>query len=356
MVEGSSKRENSNVFRSSSAAVWTQCSFAHSMDITRNRYEKTKSQIEGIAAHSLAESELRGETKYNPPIDIDISRLKPQADEYASLVRRMANGSKLHIEERLRYSSKNLVLTGVVDCWFVRDNVLHVIEYKNGGYIVPIVDNWQMLCYAALIRYANPSFNDALSSAQFTIFQPNVYKGPPIRGLSVPITELDKAFSHILSAMEASVSGGLAKSGSHCFGCSGKVGCRVFGASVSKAIEFSDEPVFYDIPNSELSPYYKLLLRSEERIRDMRKSVGTLIEHKIKKGEKFSGLYLGSSGSREIWAFSYEDIISLATRRSMDLSKKVLLTVREAKKKGHDISDFTERVPYEKTLKIEEEK
>lgn len=102
--------------------------------------------LEGTKAHELAEKILKGEEVDGDYSEEIRSAVSVYTDYIFSLVEK---GAQLHVEKRVVLDAIDSVLFGTADAILIQNDVVEVVDYKNGaGIAVEVEENTQMLYYA----------------------------------------------------------------------------------------------------------------------------------------------------------------------------------------------------------------
>jgi hypothetical protein len=131
-------------------------------------FGETPEASEGTIAHEWAAACLDNKAITNWH-DVPQLEMRQNVRAYVEYVEDMAGDAELHVEQSvpLFYRTTD---HGTVDCWFVVEDTLYIIDLKYGaGVEVEAVDNTQLLIYAASVMRMLP---DKPERVVMTIFQP----------------------------------------------------------------------------------------------------------------------------------------------------------------------------------------
>lgn len=105
-----------------------------------------------------------------------------------------SKGNKLYIEQKIKLKKD---LWGTLDCGFVIDDMLCVVDYKNGYGIVDVENNWQLVIYGLglLKKLKNPK----IKKVTLAIVQPRA-EGKTVKMWALSRRELEKWLPKILEA------------------------------------------------------------------------------------------------------------------------------------------------------------
>lgn len=156
------------IFAPSSAARWMACPPSATLSQGLPQYATNPAALEGSRVHAVVERALR--TGEIPPPPAPWVQLKNMPDhEVAIYIRdyvQQLGAGVLQIEQRV-WLAKGC--WGHLDAGHIGQEVITILDYKNGGWDVEAKDNKQMLTYAA-------TFLDICPLCQWfrlVIFQPN---------------------------------------------------------------------------------------------------------------------------------------------------------------------------------------
>lgn len=167
----------------SSSHRWLSC--PPSARLCAEKPEQTSPYArEGTDAHTLCEYKVLtalGQKLPDPIPDLEYynEEMEECATEYCSyiieqlqLIRQNCPDPQVMVEQRLDFSRWVPDGFGTGDCVIVADDVLHVIDYKNGlGILVEADHNPQMMCYALGALELFDGIYD-INTIRMTIFQP----------------------------------------------------------------------------------------------------------------------------------------------------------------------------------------
>jgi hypothetical protein len=130
----------------------------------------TAEASEGTIAHEWCAACLRGQSAWH---DVPNTEMRLHVRDYAEYVEELAEDAEFHIEQEvpLFYRTQD---HGTVDCWFVKNNTLYIVDLKYGaGVEVEAFGNSQMAIYAASVMRMMPIKPERVV---MTIFQPRFEK------------------------------------------------------------------------------------------------------------------------------------------------------------------------------------
>jgi len=255
------------------------------------------------------------------------NEMQANAEEYRNFVLERLEEAKarckdplIFIEQRLDFSKWVENGFGTGDCVIVADDVLEIIDYKNGlGILVSAENNSQMMCYALGALEAFDNLYE-INTIKMTIFQP---RRENISTYTLTKDELLKWANEVLKPIAALAYEGKGefKAGDHCQFCKVKTTCRKraeFNLELA-SLDFK-EPALLDISEiAEILPKVELLTSWANDIKDYALS-------KAKSGVHFDGYKLVEG--RSVRKFKDEDaVIKIVTDAGFEPYEKKLLGI-----------------------------
>lgn len=217
---------------------------------------------EGTDAHTLCEYKVLtalGQMLPDPVPNLDYynEEMEECANEYCSyimeqlhLIQQNCPDSQVMVEQRLDFSKWVPDGFGTGDCIIVADDILHIIDYKNGlGILVEADHNPQMMCYALGALELFDGIYD-INTIRMTIFQPrrnNVSTYECTKGEL--LTWADTVLAPT-AALAFNGQGDFA-AGEHCQFCKVKATCR-------KRVEHNLELAKYDFAMPDTLDKYEI--------------------------------------------------------------------------------------------------
>ncbi len=168
---------------------------------------------------------------------------------YVSFVNGLIEGSDCHrVEMKVCLDELAPNAKGIIDALVVKENILHVIDFKTGRHNVTASDNPQLKLYA---------WGALRSLEQWDIDEVNLHihqKGKLLTFETTP-TDIENWFTYISPIAKSAYEGtGKCYAGSHCVFCSCKRGCN--------------EWCEYDKAMAEVKPIFKMPIDRIAMIRD----------------------------------------------------------------------------------------
>lgn len=342
----------------SSAARRYICPGSRALEEQYPRLTESESAAEGTAAHWVAAEYLMYgcSAVVTPEGEPITEEMREGATLYADTIREIWDGcSTLHIEERVDIHNIHPDCFGTPDCWFVRDDVLHVFDYKFGHRYVDVFGNWQLLEYAAGV-----SELVEFKTVMMTIVQPRSYtREGPVRSWTITRAELDKYILRLRKAEEESM-----RPNTHCVPspecafCSARTVCGALSETVGTFITILNQNHAHELNPKQTARELKQLRFSAELLNARITGLEEQARHMITRGDSVPGFKLESVSSREQWTRETAEIITLGELMSVNLCKPPEpITPAQARKVGlHEeiLRQYSKRVPGK--LKLVEEK
>lgn len=151
-------------------------------EVARDDYgvdDTNEAAEEGTAAHALAEFKLRqalGETMNRPMSAYQDEDMETFTDDYSQFIQELIQEhdyQEVLIEQRLDFSNYVPDGFGTGDCVLVKDNKIHVIDFKYGRYFVQAESNPQMMLYGLGALNMFDGIYD-IQEVFMTIYQPRI--------------------------------------------------------------------------------------------------------------------------------------------------------------------------------------
>lgn len=245
------KEKEHALLSASSAHKWLECT--PSVRLEEKMENKTSSFMEeGTLAHSLAELKLRSyfenltKRKYNAELKKIQSDPNYQSEmdfytnEYLDYIKEIALEKPtlptVSIEKKVDYSDYAQEGFGTADCILVRENTLHVIDFKYGkGVAVSVEQNPQMMLYGlGALKAYKLIYN--ITKVKMVIFQPRIDN---ISEYEMPAGEL-LSWGEIVVKQKAKLAYlgiGDFQPGEHCRFCKAKGSCKSRTTKYTEVVE-----------------------------------------------------------------------------------------------------------------------
>ena len=229
---------------------------------------------------------------------------------------------------------------GTADVWAIHlaSRHLHVGDYKFGHLYVDVVENWQLINYAAGVFNAVEltGIEEQAFSVHLTIIQPRSYHSDgPIRTWSLSAVDLRGYFNQLkMAAEKATVPDAKCTTGSECQDCTARHACPALQAQGYWAIEKSTDAIPFDLPAGALGRELKLVQDAIERLKSRASGMEYEVLARIKQGAAIPGWMAQQGQGREKWAMPLPEVIALGQMMGVDISKPGAVTPKQAIKAG----------------------
>lgn len=323
----------------SSAARRVACPGSRALEEKYPQSETAKSR-EGDAAHWVASEMLRGKT-----INLNDSAHNGEtitqemidgAQIYHECILKEAMDAPLHIEEMVSIKTIHPDCYGTPDCWFIRNNIIHIYDYKFGHSPVDVIDNYQLMEYAAGIYelVGNNGFNIHF---QLTIIQPRaIHSDGIIRRHEISVNDINHFWNQLIDAEElAAQEVAPCIPNPECRYCSARAACTALQTASFSTIDFTQNNSSRELTHSELGnelrilEHYAKLLNA--RITGLQEQALALIQN----GESIPHYTLDYTKPRQQWSRSMDEIVQLGELFNINILKPLeLITPLQAVDKG----------------------
>lgn len=212
------------------------------------------------------------------------------------------------------------------------NRVIYVWDYKYGHGYVSERGNWQLTDYAAGIKetYGLEGEYDVV----MTIFQPRYY-GPEgtLRTYRMPAAEFAERVHTLHMAAKLVSPNAAASTGTHCFHCSGRVGCDAYYHAVERLIKVSMATTS-DAPTPALAGLELRWLHEAQKYLNARV---TALEEHVAANPNGTGYVVEQGYGREKWTVEPEEVFALGDAMGLELRKPPeAITPAQAVKLGLD--------------------
>lgn len=312
----------------SSAHRWMEC--PGSIEAERGRPNETSEHaILGTHAHALAEESLNASML---PAGFVGETLTSEAGEF-TVTEEMAEHVRVYVEfvwsrseESTHYGIEEKLwmppsmsppgeMGGTCDAWAYHEDsrTLSVIDLKYGYNPVEVVDNPQLLYYAALAWLALHKKSKALAerveTVEMTIVQPRAHHvDGPVRTWGITASELKGKTRHLMAAARRAMAPQPGrKAGDHCRWCKAKPDCKTFRDKALQVaqVEFGDITPDGElaVPDpADLTPdHMGAILRAANTLEAWLKMVRKVAMHRLESGEGVTGFALKPRRGNRKW-------------------------------------------------------
>lgn len=350
----------------SSAHIWSKCSGWATMSSLYPEQGESESAREGTAAHEVAQRMLdnftrqaqlvcpdEGEESSNGVIFTD--EMIEAAAIYARDVRAVMvasgvfGGPYLGIEKRLEMPSISPVAFGTCDC-FIFDHknlTLYVWDFKFGHDNVDPFNNPQLSCYVSgivnFLKRHTPLLQGTELRVIFRIAQPRSYSGSgPIKQWDTTLKQVEKYIEDSLivpahiSVYEAQAQ--TCVTGTHCKHCSARFACPAALNAGSALYEASTGVTPLLMPDQALGVQLLIVRRAVAHLTSIKDALTEQVSSRLNSGARVQGFTMQSKIGPVKWDVDVEQVELLGGMMGIDLTKKSVVTPRQAVKLGIDES------------------
>lgn len=312
-------RTHARRFAPSSSDRWVPCPGSIDL-IGEERDDETNEPADrGTAAHELLNVcissgkpplKFKGQkfgvkTKHGPFV---ADNAMCNAVEYATDYVRSRKPTKVWAEQELDIPATGE--QGHVDIAILYENVLEVIDYKNGVVPVEVRDNNQMRLYVLGVLAKSEPLLKKVKRIRITVVQPNAYHAEgPVRSHMYTVDQLmdfDAAIREIVASVESKKAKLCA--GTHCKHCPARARCEAYAKHAIEGARQDFKAILTGKPelkkpglltNKQLGKLFSSLPLLEEWIKAVKERVAQLIS---KDPEAVPHVKLVAGRSQRYWA------------------------------------------------------
>lgn len=326
----------------SSADRWVNCPGSVVMEAAYPETEETPEQREGTAAHWAVEQVLHGHA-------IDPGVIAPNG---WVLDQEMCDGAELMLEaipQRVRplVRVEQRVSMGKrihPECWGTPDvqaydpsgRRVHVPDYKYGHGYVEVIDNWQLICYAAGVLDAY-GLHDLDVTLELSIVQPRCWhKTGHVRRWTVPASDLRGPWNRLMMAAETALGPEPPlNAGDHCRNCRARHACPALHKYVTRIHDLTERALPLEMPDNALAFEVRDLRRLAELLQARLTGLEADAEARLRAGKRLPGLALEKGESPLKWTAPAATVLGLGRVYGLDLAKPPApITPTQARKAG----------------------
>lgn len=295
--------------------------------------------LEGTAAHSLAETVLKGEVG-------NCSELIDRQDAKTGLMftEEMADAAQFYCDYMTGMFKNNIAEINIKVNDFVQGTAdtanysyqsiggtLHVVDFKYGWGIVEPDFNFQLLCYASGIAR---QLNRRVEFITLHIVQPRPWHHiGKVRTWTIPIQQAEEYFALIdQKSFEANMPNAPLTAGEHCKNCTAFLKCEAVRRLGLNAIDITmHQQQNIDIPLENLGQELELMERTEAIIQQRRKALESEVLEQTKVG-KMPGYSIITGQARDKWT---DKAAAIGAGQSLNIDMvSTLITPSAARKAG----------------------
>lgn len=331
----------------SSAHIRAQCPGSRALSELFPETEESEESKEGTAAHWAAAELLEGRT-------IDVGLITPNgvmitdemvegAEMYVAEIRSTDAefaGFSVHIEERVEIDTIHNLCWGTPDAWRFKPTLLKLWDYKFGHRYIDVFENEQLIEYAAgiLKKVGINGITDGITDVEFIIVQPRCYVGgAPIRRWKIKAVDLRGYFNKMRMVEEAAMKPDApTKVNEHCRDCAGRHACRAAQRAAYDAMAIADTNIPFNLTPDALGAELRFIDKAIAALQARQTGLAEQAASLLRNGKQVPFYKLEQSYGRERWSKPDAEILALGQMMQLDLSKRKLITPKQAIKAGLD--------------------
>jgi hypothetical protein len=301
----------------------------------------------GIRAHAASAAALRTVTRDGGPISINADGLDPEhlaacsvyVDDVASEMRKRAifGGPNLGIERPVLCELVHPQCWGYVDAWLYHLSADRIIlwDFKAGAGPVDVVENWQMLCYAAgLVQLCGVGLNHPTLQIEMRIVQPRARSGAPIKRWVIDAQRLAGYVETLSRAAFEAHDNPQCRPGPQCWKCSAGASCPSMDDLCADIAEYLRTPQTRHLNAEQIGVELRRLRYAKKALSDRLEAVESQAEHMMRTGTHIPDLMLKASYGNLEWTDT-EPLMSLSAKHGVRLLKpQAYVTPTQAIKEG----------------------
>ena len=326
----------------SSAEMWEPCPGSIVMQEAFPEAEETPEQREGTAAHWAVEQVLHGH-------EVDPGVIAPNG---WVLDQDMCDGAELmrqaipdrvrplcRIEQRVTMAKRiHPNVWGTPDVWAYdpRDRTVYVWDYKYGHGYVEVIENRQLMLYAAGVMEAL-DLNDLDTRVVFCIVQPRCWhKTGHVRRWSVPLSDLRGPWNRLMMAAETAFGEDPpTNAGPHCRHCRARHACPALHRQVTRIHDITERALPLEMPDNALAFEVRDLRRLADLLKARLTGLEADAEARLRAGKRLTGLALETKPGALAWTAPPATVLGLGRVYGLDLAKPAVpITPTQARAKG----------------------
>lgn len=326
----------------SGAEIWVECPGSIKMQAAFPETEETPEQREGTAAHWAVEQVQRGGA-------VDIGVIAPNG---WVLDQDMCDGAELmrkaipervrpliRIEEKVSMARRvHPNVWGTPDTWAYdpRDRTLFVWDYKYGHGYVEVIDNKQLILYAAGVMELL-GLDDLQTRVVLCVVQPRCWhKAGHVRRWSVPLSDLRAPLNRLMMAAETAFGDDPPiNPGAHCRHCRARHACDALHKHVTRIYDLTERAIPLQLSDNALAFEVRDLRRLKQLLESRLTGLEADAEARMRSGKRLTGLALEDGESALKWTAPADKVLMLGQLYGIDLGKpRAVITPTQARGKG----------------------
>lgn len=326
----------------SSAEMWVPCPGSIRMQRAYPEGDETPEQREGTAAHWAVEQVLHGHLVDPGVIAPNGWVLDQDMCDGAELMRQAIPDRVrplLRVEQRVSMARRiHPENWGTPDGWAYdpRDRTVYIWDYKYGHGYVEVIDNWQLVDYAAGVL-ETLDLDDLDVRIVFCIVQPRCWhRTGHVRRWTVQASHLRSMWNRLMMAAEVALGDDPpVNPGEHCRHCRARIGCTANHVYVSRIADLTERAVPLDMPDNALAYEVRHLRRVAALLQARLTGLEADAEARMRAGKRLDGLALESKPGALAWTATPATVIGLGRMYGLDLAQPLKpITPTQARKAG----------------------
>jgi hypothetical protein len=331
----------------SSAGRWVKCPGSPRME-AQFPGESSEAAREGTAAHWALSETLSGRTVSDGQVTPDGFVLTDEMVMWAErVVEWIAERTAHHGEQPQLFIEHRGPATRIhADCWGTMDigmyfpisKVLEVTDYKYGFGWVEAFENWQLICYVAILL-DHVGANDLTTRVRMWIIQPRAFGHPegPIRKWSIGAASDLRGYINTLNMAAEAATAPDAKCvvNFECRNCSARMHCPTFLAKFNNDIQQSLAAIPFDLTPHAAAVALSHVRRAVKDLEALETGLSAQIEATLRNGAPVPFWKLEQKPGNLEWTVPVSEILMLGDMMQLELRKPAApVTPKQAEKAG----------------------
>lgn len=348
---------NHAILPPSSAEQWVNCPGWVEMTSFYPDDEESEASRIGTAVHELGAMMIESSMTCEIPKDYtqDMIDCAKQYALYCLGLIEFYPDSKWYIEHHIDIPYVHAENSGTPDFVLVDEGeqVIHIVDYKNGRGIVEAYENWQLLDYLVGIMWKHgvtEDYTPAEWSLNLTIVQPNAFhpKGT-IRTWKIDPNEVRPYATRLKNASHEAMSGSsaLCHAGEHCRYCSALTHCPSAIAKAMTIFDMASKATPFNMELDAMAVQYEMVNEGLKLLKYLSDSYEAQLISAIRSGQNVKGWMLETKTGNLEWNKPLEEVFGIGDLMGIDLHKATeAITPTQAKAKGLDpsiLADYASR-------------
>jgi hypothetical protein len=285
---------------------------------------------EGTRLHELAAQWLRAEfNTYEHPMpdlaDEDREIIEPYVRDVLAYAWRPT-----YIEQEVSHVFGGHLLKGTPDAYVVTDKEIVVWDLKTGWSLVEAQENWQLICYAAMLQTHPPK------DIHLRIVQPRPYHPDGrVRSWRISGTQFLKYRYRIAKALKDVYERERLRVGPSCRYCPAIASCPAIRDVTLRDVDYTGTSDEVHLPDTEIARELAQLRAARDRMSLRVAALEETIAARIKGGTSIRGATLTERRGRLAWRYDDDEVLAaLSILTGIDHAKRVPPTPQQLLKAG----------------------